>query len=290
MPRRFLIPLLIALLLIATVTVLPLTTPGRNWLVARVVAAADLGYQVTVASSRGNSWRQLTLEGVTLDGPGVSLTVREASFGYFLPSLLVGEFPLSLSLAGVRGSLRLDDLAVPETGPAGPPIRVDLRAFDLTDVSVDLGSAAYRLPELTFSDVTATSAPSGLMVAATVATSEGQAKVAGSVGLGPFSADLEVLDADATLARHWWAPLRTGRVRGSVTVRDREIEAELEVTGATFELAELEFSDVGVGSTTGTRLWRPNYKVRRSAVLCQHRAPSISPPGTGKLNTLGHQT
>ncbi len=245
MPRRFLIPLLIALLLIATVTVLPLTTPGRNWLVARVVAAADLGYQVTVASSRGNSWRQLTLEGVTLDGPGVSLTVREASFGYFLPSLLVGELPLSLSLAGVRGSLRLDDLAVPETGPAGPPIRVDLRAFDLTDVSVDLGSAAYRLPELTFSDVTATSAPSGLMVAATVATSEGQAKVAGSVRLGPFSADLEVLDADATLARHWWAPLRTGRVRGSVTVRDREIEAELEVTGATFELAELEFSDVG---------------------------------------------
>ncbi|MEJ2287743.1 MAG: hypothetical protein P8Y02_03690 [Deinococcales bacterium] len=239
MPRRTLATLLALAALIALAAVLPQTPPGRAWLLGRVRGAlAGSGIQVTYQASGGNPWTGVRLEHARVEAPGTHLSAALVEVHYFLPSLITGDLPLSVTLRGVRGSVDVAQLGTLAGGRGGRrlPITPVLQELSVSDATMTVQQVPYTIPSGAVSDIRVRQHGSSLDLQAHLRTADGSADASGVLDLNGPSFDGRVERADVTLARHWFpgasggtfsGPLHVGAdgIRGDFTLQNGSLHA-----------------------------------------------------------------
>ncbi|MEX2535717.1 MAG: translocation/assembly module TamB domain-containing protein [Trueperaceae bacterium] len=229
--RRWLLPGAL-LALFAALALFPVTDFGREWLLERaVVALEEFGYDLAYGDATGNPWLGVELTGATVAGPGVRADAGTVAVDYFLPSLITGELPLSLELEGLRGSIDPTAFDAVPGGGRRSPIALQLRELSVRDVAMEIDGSPWTLPSLDIEDVSVTRSQEMLNFEATVRSNEGGAQLAGKMRLSPWSLDLEILSADARLARHWWDGVDSGVVQGRLAADAGGVVADAMING-----------------------------------------------------------
>ncbi len=211
----------------------PQLPPVRSWLLAQVEGAArSAGYSLVYGSGGGNPWWGLHLGDAALSGAGLDLKADTLSVSYFLPALLTGKLPLSVSAEGVRGRVALRDLTAPGGSGRAAPVRPVLRSLSLKNVSVALTDVPYTLPDLSVTKLQARPVGDGrtFRAEAELATSEGAAEVNGTLSLDPLRFTADVPRLDARVARQWWQGVGGGTLAGTVSYQDGRLYANADLT------------------------------------------------------------
>ena len=235
MPRRTLAILLAVTVVVAFVAILPRTPPGRAWLLGRLTSALDRsGVSVRYRHAAGDLWTGVELEGASVVAPGVHLSARALRVRYFLPSLISGALPLSVTVDGVRGSVDVRQLPS-GGGGGGLPIRPRLQELTVSDVSVVVQKVPYSLPDGAVSHVSIRQKGAGLAIDAQLTTADGSADVAGTLDLGAPSFDGQVVQADVRLARHWFRGASAGTVSGPIHAGRDGVRADLTLQGGALD-------------------------------------------------------
>ncbi len=252
------IPLLILAGLLLAFYLAPQLPPVRGWLLDRAEPLlADAGYRLDYRASRGNPWTGVTLLDADIEGPGLELSAQELEVGYFLLGLLNGQLPLSLRGAGLRGALTVADLPLGSEGSGGA-VRPLLREVRLEDAQLGITDIPYTLPDFTVESLDAESVQDGIRLEALLRTAEGEAEVQGVLSLSPFAFEGEVLQADAGIARRWWAGIEGGTVSGTLQVQNGQVQAK-----ASVEDGSLSFLNERVTGIRGTVAYRhPNIEAK----------------------------
>jgi hypothetical protein len=238
MRRRTLATLLALAGLIALVAIVPQTPPGRAWLLGRVRGALQgSGIHLAYQSSSGNPWTGVRLADARVDAPGLRVSAATVAVHYFLPSLITGDLPLSVTLHGVRGSIDVAKLGALSGGRAGRlPITPVLQELSVSDASVTVQQVPYTIPSGAVSDIRVHQRGSSLELQAHIQTADGTANASGVLDLNGPSFDGSVEQADVTLARHWFpgasggtfsGPIHVGAdgIRGDFTLRNGSLHA-----------------------------------------------------------------
>lgn len=243
-PRRWLLPTVLGVL-VAAVVLLPTTDPGRHWLLQRAAGVLqEYGYSLDYRQATGNPWLGVELRDARLIGPGADLTVNELAVDYFLPSLMTGELPLSLRLDGVRGSVDVEELQPPSGGDGEAPVSVQLREVSVEDVALEVGGSPWRLPALDIGDVSIARRQELLEFQATLRSQHGSAQLAGAMRLSPWSLELDIVSADARLARHWWEPVEAGQLQGRLQADEGGVSASLDLSAGRIDYLGAELTDI----------------------------------------------
>lgn len=220
MRKRRLATLLALAAVVALAAILPRTPVGRGWLLGRVRGAlSGAGVHLSYQRSTGNPWAGLELRGARLTASGLDLRVADLRLRYFLPSLITGDLPLTVSMTGVRGSVDVRRL-MPLAGGrgAGLPIRPVLQELEVSDAAISIQQVPYTLPSGAVSDVRIRQHGRSLDLQAHVRTADGGADVTGVLDLDGPRFDGQVQKADVSLARHWFAGVGTGTVAGPLHI------------------------------------------------------------------------
>lgn len=236
MRKRTLAALLALTAVVALVAIVPRTPPGRAWLLGRVTSALSrAGVDVHYRSSAGNLWTGVELDGARVDTPGMHLSIRSLRLRYFLPSLISGDLPLSVTLAGVRGSVDASRLASAGAGAGGLPVRPRLQEVTVSDASVEVQQVPYTIPSGAVSHVRIRQQGSSLAVEAQLTTSDGSAVASGTLDLSGPRFDGRVVQADARLARHWFPGATAGTLSGPIHAGPDGVRAELSLQGGALD-------------------------------------------------------
>ena len=239
MRRRTLVTLLALVVLIALAAIAPQTPLGRAWLLGRARAALQSsGIVLDYHDATGNPWTGVHLDDASVRAPGLELRVSSLDVRYFLPSLLTGELPLSVTMDGVRGSVDVTALtrAGRSASPAGLPVTPVLQELTVSDASLTVQQVPYTLPSGAVSNIRIRQRGDTLELQAHLRTADGSADGRGVLDLAGGSFDGEVTRADVTLARHWFpgaaggtvsGPLHVGSdgIHGDFTLRDGSLDA-----------------------------------------------------------------
>ena len=248
MRRRLLIALGVLLLLFF----LPGLPPVRNALLRWGASfAARAGYTVTYQESGGNPFYQLSLEGLTVNGPGVDASVQTLRLGYTLPALVTGSLPLRTEISGVRGSLKLNQTAqsVPATPNTPAPAAQSRRWFrpvleqaDISDVALDVSGAPFSIPKVKLTRLEVEETAEAFNFSTALAVQDAVLKASGTVALEPFALDATIQQADVALARNYFDGLKGGAVRGTVKADAAGVTGDLELNGGRVDLVGLELT------------------------------------------------
>ena len=200
-------------------------------------ALQSSGIVLDYRAAAGDLWTGVHLDGAAVRAPGFELRVSSLDVRYFLPSLLTGELPLSVTMDGVRGSVDVTELtrAGRSAGSGGLPVTPVLQELTVSDASLTVQQVPYTLPSGAVSDIHSATRDT-LELQAHLRTADGSADGRGVLDLTGASFDGEVTRADVTLARHWFpgasggtvsGPLHVGSdgVHGDFTLRDGSLEA-----------------------------------------------------------------
>ncbi len=246
MRRRALVPLLALAAVVAAVALLPQTPVGRGWLLDRLRSGLQgSGIELDVHASRGNPWRGLALEGVRVKAPGVDVTAAAVDVRYFLPSLLAGELPLSVSVRGLRGSLDLR--ALRDAGGAGAPslpVVPVLQELTVSDAALTVEKVPYTLPDGAVTDIRIRQRGSSLDLQAHLRTADGSADASGVLDLSGPRFDGQVSRADVTLARHWFPGAGGGIVTGPLHIGPDGIHGDFTLRGGSLDAIGLTPGDI----------------------------------------------
>ncbi len=231
MRRRTLVTLLALAAVIALAAIIPQTPPGRAWLLGRVQSALQAsGIALDYGSATGNPWTGVHLDEVSVRAPGVDVRVAALDVGYFLPSLLTGELPLTVTLKGVRGSVDVTQLAR-SGGGAGFPVTPVLQELKVSDASVTVQQVPYTIPSGAVSDIRIRQRGNALDLQAHLRTADGSADARGVLDLTGPSFDGQVTRADITLARHWFPGASGGTVSGPLHVGADGVRGDFKLQG-----------------------------------------------------------
>ncbi len=245
MRQRTLAALLALTAVAALVVVLPRTPPGRAWLLGRLTSALQRsGISLDFASSAGNPWTGIQLDGARLDAPGVQLRARSVKVHYFLPSLISGELPLAINLDGVRGSLDATRLTGGLTSGHGLPIRPRLQDLTVSDASITVQQVPYTIPSGAVSHVHIQQHGSSLDIQAQLSTVDGSADATGTLDLNGPTFDGQIIRADVALARHWFRGVTAGTVSGPIHAGSDGVSADLVLQGGALNAIGLRPHDV----------------------------------------------
>ena len=250
MRRRLLILLGVLLLLFF----LPGLPPVRNALLRWGASfAAPTGYTVSYDKSGGNPFYRLSLEGLTVKGPGVDASVETARLGYTLPALVTGKLPLRAEISGVRGTLNLNRAAqaVPATPDTPAPaaqsrawIRPVLEQASVSDVALTVSGAPFSIPNVTLTRLEVEETGETFDFSTALAVQDAVLKASGTVALDPFRLDATVGQADVALAQSYFDGLQGGAVSGTVQADTKGVTGDLELAGGRVDLVGLELSKV----------------------------------------------
>ena len=249
MRRRTLVPVLVLILALAALVVLPRTGLVRGWVLTRVQGALEgAGIDLTWQDAGGDLWRGVTLHGAELAMQGADVTVHDLGVEWFLPSLITGELPLSVTLDGVRGNVDVNDLGLSGGGAGGGggglPIRPRLRSLTLNDARLEVQNVPYTLPSASLHDVTIEPNGDQLDLGATLTTPDGSATVEGTLDVQAGSFDGTVVRADARLARNWWEGADAGVVSGALHVGKGGIRGDFALRGGALHALDLQPHDI----------------------------------------------
>ena len=217
----------------------------QSWLLAEVrESLAEAGYRVGFAGSGGNLWRYVELEHLSISAAGLELELEQLRVDYFLPSLLAGDLPLSVTASGLDGSVTLAELQAPPDAAGRQAIRPVLRSLDIREVALEVDDIGYTLPDLAITELNVFDVDDALRFESSLRTRHGAAQLQGTVALEPFTLAADIVSADAAIARQWWAGAIAGTVSGDIDVRDGQLSATLKIDHGIAELAGIRFSDV----------------------------------------------
>ena len=242
MKKRVLI-LTILFSLLLSLYLLPQSSFGRTWILNKAQnVLAKSGYSLDFQGSKGNPWLGVHLEEVLLEGKGINLVLEQLYVSYFLPALLKGELPLSLTLKEVHGDFSLTEILDDQTGDAGNQgIKPVLKKLDIDGLQVSVNDVPYELPEFNLSEVKILGEEA--KIRARLTTAEGQSYFeANLASLNPLLGEVDFWDTDLRLARHWYPDIESGQVTGTLWLKPEGISAE-----AQFE--EVSTSIVGIAIT-----------------------------------------
>jgi hypothetical protein len=243
MPRRYLTGLILGLSVLA-LALWSQGGGGRGWLLAQVQGSLP-GYELTYEGAAGNPWRGLNLSGVRLTGPGADVNVKHLEVSYRLGGLVRWELPFSVRAAGLRGSVRPDEIELPEGGPARLPMpALSLQSLEVEDVALALDDVPYTLPDLTLNDVAIQGQEDGLALFGTLTSPEGQARLEAEVRYEPFNVLVNVVEADARLARHWWEGAEGGTLSGELVFQNGQLEGNFSLRDGEAEVLDLELKGI----------------------------------------------
>ncbi len=280
MPRKTLLTAAIVTLLLGVVTLAPQVPFVRGYLLGVALrAAAAQGFQVGYATGAGNLWRGVTLQGVTVTGPGVDAEVDRVRLDYFLPALLGGELPLDVDVTGARGELDLGRLvtSVAPSGQAPAPTstgpRVRLGHVRLADIELLASQVPFTLPDMTVTDASVEDEGGMLLLAATVTTPEGSLTASGELDLATLDLTAQVERADVTIARQWWLGARGGVASGTLTVKRGQVTGD-------FELTDGSIDDLGLTASGLTGPVRLAYPVISAELTGRAMGGPITATGT----------
>lgn len=244
-------PLLIVAGLLLAIYFIPQLPAVRGWVLTQLVGAAQTaGYSLDYAAAGGNPWRGVRLYDAAVEGSGVKVRTEALELEYFLPALLTGSLPVSVTLEGVQGKVAFGELARREASGKGSSVTPVLRELTLKNAELELTDVPYTLPDLSVSNLQAWPAGNGFRAEATLQTSEGEADVNGTLSLTPLRFDFEVEQADARLARQWWKGITGGALTGTVSYRNDRLRAE-----ASVEDGSLAFLGEAVTGVTGSAVY-----------------------------------
>jgi len=259
MRRRTLTALTLLLTLALTFGWLPTSAPVRAWLGSLLVeAAAEAGVTLAYAGVAGYAWRGLALVEPRLTAEGLNLAADRVAVAWFLPALLVGELPLRLDVAGLRGDVELGRLewlsAAFRDGDGGAPpalrVRIDAARLDGADLRV--AEVPFALPDLRVERLEATALGEGAwQVATTVATDDGRLEGEIRGRLGEPGLEVTLHRGDARVARRWWDGIDAGVVSGEARWGPGGADAR-------FEVQDGALTAYGVQATavSGPVVWR----------------------------------
>ncbi|HET8985400.1 MAG TPA: hypothetical protein VFN03_06555, partial [Trueperaceae bacterium] len=249
MSRRTRTTAIFLVLLLALVVVAPALPIVREAIVTRVLGSlSGSGISIAYRATSGNAWRSITLHDVEARGLGADVRLETLTIGYFLPSLLGGELPIDVLVAGATGDVdvkRLLDESMGDTsGGAAGPISLRLRKIDLQDIGVSLAQVPFTLPDANIGSLSVTQDGTVLDLGAVVSTSDGEATIAGRYDALTSVFTGRVTQADATIARHWWDGVTAGNVTGTVTIRGSTIDGDFVLEGGAVDDLGLNATDV----------------------------------------------
>ena len=241
MPRRTVLTVALLLALFVLVGLLPGHPIVREPVLARLVEAADdAGLTLRFERSGGNLWRGITLEGVDVRTEGVDLRAAQARLGWFLPPLVAGELPLRLHLTDLTGEVdvarALSARAPAEPAADGWPLpRLLWREIEIAGADVAIADVPFTLPDVHLVDIGVSGDGDDLALALTLRTADGSADLVGRADAQTGHVVLQIVAADATLARNWWDGVTGGTVRGEVRIGDGLVTADGHVEDGTLE-------------------------------------------------------
>lgn len=245
MRRRTLVTLLALTAVIALAAIIPQTPPGRAWLLARVQGALrSSGITLIYGRATGNPWSGLHLDRAAVRATGVDVRVASLDIGYFLPSLLTGELPLSVTLNGVRGSVDVTAFRNAGTGGGGFPVTPVLQELEVSDAAVTVEQVPYAIPSGAVSDIRIRQRGSALDLQAHLRTADGSADARGVLDLSGPSFDGQVTRADVTLARHWFPGATGGTVSGPLSVGKNGIRGDFTLQAGSLSAIGLSPRDI----------------------------------------------
>ncbi len=251
MSRRALITSALVALFLGLAALAPGLPPVRRALLDRAAQVVEgTGMRLDYRSSEGNAWRRIALNDVTLEGFGSNVELDRLELRYFLPSLLGGELPLDVTARGLRGDVDLSDLeellqqAGDAGGGGGIGPRIVLREVDVSDISLRAQNVPFTLPDATISDLRLLPEPGGLLVGARVSTVDGELQAEGHLALPSFDFNGEVTSADVSIAQRWWPGAVAGTIRGPVSFRRGQLQADLQVQDGVIEQSGVRITNV----------------------------------------------
>lgn len=214
--------------------------PGAPWLrdsawrIAQVGAHA-WGIDLTLANTRGNLWRGITLEGLTVQAEGAALHLTAVDLQWSWARLWAGEILVSVDARGLSGSVdgeRLlaalgDTLVARESAPGWP--RLVWRDVQLQVGDLSLAGVPFTLPDMTVQRFQA-GVEAGSWHASAIVVSEHGRIDAGAWGrFGADSFQGELRHADVRFARTWWTGLEGGHVRGPFRWQEGQFSGEFDL-------------------------------------------------------------
>jgi len=232
MPRRTALTIALLLALLVLAGLLPGHPIVREPVLARLVEAAHAaGVTVRFDRSGGNLWRGLTLQGVEVRSEGIELRAAEARLGWFLPPLVTGELPLRVHLTDLTGDVdvarALTAWTPSEPADGGLPLpRLLWREVEFSGADVTIADVPFTLPDVQVVDIGVSGDGDDLALDLTLRTADGSAELVGRADARTGQVVLQVVAADATLARAWWDGVTAGTVRGEVRIGDGLVTAE----------------------------------------------------------------
>ncbi len=193
----------------------------KNYILGQIAQVAqNQGFTLGYDKASGNFWTNLNLEGVTVTSDNVDLSLSDLDLSYNPLFLIRRQLPLSLALDGLSGTLELMPL-VANRNPASSAISVQLKELNLSNAQLELLDLPYTLPDLSIDKVKLQPRGNEYLLDASLSTSEGALETSGVFALNPFRLDLNVSQADASIARRWWKGINAGSASGTVRVDEQ---------------------------------------------------------------------
>lgn len=230
MPRRSLITAISVVVALGLIAVAPSLPFVRDAIVERALRVVEgAGVTVEYDRSTGNPWREIALHDARVRAPGADVEVRSLRLGYFLPSLLGGELPVDIDVAGVTGDVDLQELLDRLALSGGGGVSVRLRQISLADVSLNAARLPFKLPDISVDALRLEQQGTALLIAVALHTQDGRLEADGRYEslTGTFTGD--VTHADVSLARAWWQGARSGTASGPITVRGSLVEGTFQI-------------------------------------------------------------
>ncbi len=195
----------------------------KSYILAQVTQTAqNQGFTLDYSKASGNFWTQLKLEGITLTSDNVDLKLSDLELSYNPLLLVRRQLPLNIALDGLRGTLELKPLLDNRTPAASPSaIRVQVKELRLSNAQLELLDLPYTLPDLSLDEVKLQPRGEAFFLDASLSTSEGALRSSGVFSLDPFRFNLDVSQADVSIARRWWKGIDGGSASGTVRLDDQ---------------------------------------------------------------------
>ena len=219
MHLRLTLILLLVTSVLAMLVLLPRSPMVLGWLWDNAQdIASEQGFLLTADRLHGNAWGGVTIEGLSLQGPGTDLYSSDARIEYGLLSLLTGRLTLAAELSGVRGSFDPAPLVVGGEAPAAgaPELPINLQRLALSDINISVAEFELYLPAISVDELEVSSEADRLVLGGALTTPDGSAEFSGFWQPDSGRLDVDVSHADVTIARHWWPPATGGTVTAAL--------------------------------------------------------------------------
>ncbi len=212
--------------------------PALRWALEQAKGA---GFTVSTAQIGGNLLSGVTATDARVKSAFVNGAVQTVTVRYDLWALITRrELRLNASLEG--GDLSFEPGKLPAVQPNGapPPVTVSLESVGLKEVSVKVLNRVFASPDVRVTVLKQTpikgqTLRGDLKLALSSSGGTGTADVRYDIGKD-FAVNLSVTaDLDASMARHYYEPIRAGRVRGKLNVTPKFVSAAATISGGVLE-------------------------------------------------------